>query len=149
MPLDFNIQDDIDWDSLAPSNGQIRRVLRKVGSRLATRLRQRRSTTTRDSKGRFKQGALRQTGQLAKSLKSRLRRNENTVVVGFSGIRKDSDTHKHRAPMSNFSIAAFLSAKGRDMLGLTETDNDWFVAEVERQIFALVQKESADADGED
>lgn len=124
LTLTWIFSPDFDAPLLEPK--QEKRVVRGAGNALATRLRK---------KARSGPKA---TGQLARSLKFRLRRSapgEPVVgVVGPRGIRKDSDGHKDRAPMSNFAVACFASAIGRDPLGMTDDDEAFYIAQVQRRI---------------
>lgn len=110
-------------------------ILRKVGNKLATRVR----------KSRRIVDAKRTTGQLAKSLKFKMRKDRGAGpvlgVLAPRGIRKDSDGHKHRKPLSNFAVAAFQAALGFDVLAMTAADDDFFFAEVEKEIDAALRDE--------
>lgn len=133
--LDWSVSKDFDDPIL--SLAQEKRVLRAAGAKLATRLRR-----------RLRASGLRESGQLANSIKFRVKKGP--AVVGFlapRGVRKDADTHKTRKPMRNFSIAAFQAAKGREILSLDAGEEDAFVADLEKQIEVEMKRNAIEAVG--
>jgi hypothetical protein len=109
---------------------EVRRVIRGVGTKLATRIRQRLRAS-----GKFKA-----TGQLIKSIKFRMNRTEPRGTISPAGIRETSDGHKHRKPMSNFAVAAFQSAAHGLNLEATPEDEQRVTDQIERELEKLIGK---------
>lgn len=106
----------------------LRKVMRTVGNKLATRMRK-----------RFKQaGKFKQTGQLMRSIKFRMHKSEPRGVIYPAGIRADSDGHKNRKPMSNFAVAAFLAARGENVIEVTAEDEVFLAQQIEAELAKLL-----------
>lgn len=109
-----------------------RAVLRISGNKLATRIRKRLKAS----------GKHKQSGQLIRSFKFRLRHGVAAGVISPRGMRIDSDTHIRRAHLSNFAIAAFLAARGIELVGLTSEEERFVVQEINDQITKLMVRKN-------
>jgi len=114
------------------TTAQRKAVLRRVGAKMATRIRKRLRARKE----------LRDTGQMLKSIRFKLRKRGGRVVgvIWPQGVRRDSDTHKRRRPMKNFSIAAFHAAKGRDPLQFSSEDEAVFGRMMEEEVTRVLAR---------
>lgn len=92
---------------------------------------------------KYNEGHLSISGQMIASIAFKLKKTANGVVLGTiapRGVRKDADTHKSRAPMRNFSIAAFQAARGADTLQLDPAEEEWLLTEIQRLVDEEINK---------